>query len=40
MVKLGRIDDARRIGQPFLAKYPNAPWSARLRRALATGRVE
>ena len=40
MVKLGRIDEARRVGQPFLAKYPNAPWSARLRRALATGRIE
>ncbi len=40
MVKLGRIDEARRIGAPFLAKYPNAPWSARLRRALATGRAD
>lgn len=40
MVKLGRLDEARRVGQGFLSKYPNAPWSARLRRALATGRVE
>ncbi len=40
LVKLGRLDEARRIGQPFLAKYPNAPWSQRLRHALATGRIE
>jgi hypothetical protein len=40
LVKLGRLDEARRVGQPFLAKYPNAPWSQRLRHALATGRIE
>ena len=40
MVKLGRLDEARRIGQPFLAQYPKAPWSERLRRALATGQVD
>jgi hypothetical protein len=40
LVKLGRIDEARRAGRPFLAKYPNAPWSERLRRALTTGVVE
>ena len=40
LVKLGRVDEARRAGQPFLARYPKAPWSERLRRALATGVVE
>lgn len=40
LVKLGRLDEARRVGQPFLEKYPNAPWSERLRRALASGVVE
>lgn len=40
LVKLGRLDEARRAGRPFLARYPRAPWSERLRRALATGQVE
>jgi hypothetical protein len=40
LVKLGRLDEARRAGRPFLARYPKAPWSERLRRALATGVVE
>lgn len=40
LVKLGRLDEARRAGRPFLARYPNAPWSERLRRALSTGHVE
>ena len=39
LVGLGRVDEARRLGRPFLAAYPNAPWSARLERALATGRL-
>lgn len=39
MVKLGRVDEARKQAKPFLRAYPNAPWSARLREALATGRV-
>jgi hypothetical protein len=39
LVQLGRLDEARRLGKPFLADYPNAPWSERLRRALATGRI-
>jgi hypothetical protein len=39
LVQLGRLDEARRLGKPFLAAYPNAPWSERLRRALATGRI-
>lgn len=40
LVKLGRLDEARREGRPFLARYPRAPWSERLRRALATGVVD
>jgi hypothetical protein len=39
LVQLGRIEEARRQGVPFLRAYPNAPWSARLREALATGHV-
>ncbi len=40
LVRLGRLDEARRIGKAFLSKYPNAPWSQRLRHALATGRID
>ena len=39
LVQLGRVDEARRLGAPFLRAYPNAPWSARLRQALASGRL-
>lgn len=39
LVQLGRLDEARRLGAPFLRAYPNAPWSARLREALATGHL-
>jgi len=39
LVRLGRLDEARRLGRPFLVAYPNAPWSERLRRALATGQL-
>lgn len=39
LVQLGRLDEARREGIPFLRAFPNAPWSARLREALASGRV-
>jgi hypothetical protein len=39
LVQLGRLDEARHLGKPFLAAYPNAPWSERLRRALATGHI-
>lgn len=39
LVQLGRVDQARREGIPFLRAYPNAPWSARLREALASGHV-
>lgn len=40
LVKLGRIDDARRVGKALLAKYPNAPFSQRLRKALVSGHVD
>jgi hypothetical protein len=39
LVQLGKVDQARREGIPFLRAFPNAPWSARLREALSTGRV-
>lgn len=39
LVQLGRLDEARRVGVPFLRAYPKAPWSARLREALSTGRL-
>lgn len=39
LVQLGKVEQARREGIPFLRAYPNAPWSARLREALSTGRV-
>jgi hypothetical protein len=40
LVKLGRMDEARRLAKTYLARYPNGPFSDRVRRALATGRVE
>jgi hypothetical protein len=39
LVRLGQLEEARRLGRPFLVAYPNAPWSERLRRALATGQL-
>jgi hypothetical protein len=39
LVQLGRLEEARKLGKPFLLSYPNAPWSARLRQALASGRL-
>jgi hypothetical protein len=39
LVRLGQLDEARRLGRPFLVAYPNAPWSERLRRALSTGQL-
>jgi hypothetical protein len=39
LVQLGRLDEARRLGVPFLRAYPKAPWSARLREALSTGQL-
>ncbi len=40
LVKLGRMDEAKRLARPFLVRYGNGPFSDRVRRALATGRVE
>jgi hypothetical protein len=39
LVQLGKVDQARREGIPFLRAFPNAPWSARLRAALSTGKL-
>jgi hypothetical protein len=39
LVRLGQLEEAQRLGRPFLVAYPNAPWSERLRRALATGQL-
>jgi len=39
LVQLGKVEQARREGIPFLRAYPNAPWSARLRVALSTGKL-
>lgn len=39
LVQLGKVEQARREGIPFLRAYPNAPWSARLREALSTGKL-
>jgi hypothetical protein len=39
LVQLGKVEQARREGIPFLRAYPNAPWSARLREALSKGRL-
>jgi hypothetical protein len=40
LVKLGRMDEARQLAKPYLARYPHGPFSDRVRRALATGKVE
>jgi hypothetical protein len=40
LVQLGRLDEAKRLAEPYLARYPNGPFSERVRRALATGRVQ
>jgi len=40
LVKLGRIEEAKRLARPYLARYPNGPFSDRVRRALVSGRVE
>jgi hypothetical protein len=39
LVQLGNVEQARREGIPFLRAFPNAPWSARLREALSTGKL-
>jgi hypothetical protein len=40
LVKLGRLDEAKRLARPYLARYPQGPFSDRVRRSLATGRVD
>jgi hypothetical protein len=40
LVKLGKLDEAKRLARPYLARYPNGPFSDRVRRALAKGHVE
>ena len=40
LVKLGKLDEAKRLARPYLARYPNGPFSDRVRRALASGRVD
>lgn len=40
LVELGRLDDARRMAKPYLARFPHGPFSDRVRRALASGTVE
>lgn len=40
LVKLGRLDEAKRLARPYLARYPNGPFSDRVRRALSTGHVD
>lgn len=39
LIKLGRMDEAKRLARPYLRKYPNGPFSDRIRRALVTGKV-
>jgi hypothetical protein len=39
LVQLGKVEQARREGIPFLRAFPNAPWSARLREALSAGKL-
>jgi hypothetical protein len=40
LVKLGRIDEAKQLAKPYLARFPHGPFSDRVRLALATGKVE
>jgi hypothetical protein len=39
LIKLGRENEARRLGLNYLRRYPSGPFSDRVRRALATGIV-
>jgi hypothetical protein len=39
LVKLGHMEEARRLGLNYLHRYPNGPFSERVRRALATGQI-
>jgi hypothetical protein len=38
LIELGRTAEARRLAKPYLERYPNGPFSDRLRRALANAR--
>jgi hypothetical protein len=40
LIELGQMSEAKRLALPYLKRYPNGPFSDRLRKALATGRVE
>jgi hypothetical protein len=40
LVELGKLDEARRLAKPYLARFPHGPFSDRVRRALASGSVE
>jgi hypothetical protein len=40
LIELGQLPEAKRLALPYLKRYPNGPFSDRLRKALATGRVE
>jgi hypothetical protein len=40
LIELGRIDEAKRLALPYLKRYPNGPFSDRLRSALAAAKSE
>jgi len=40
LIKLGRVDEAKRLARTYLARYPHGPFTDRVRRSLLSGRVE
>jgi hypothetical protein len=40
LIELGRISEAKRLAQPYLKRYPNGPYSDRVRSALAAAKPE
>ena len=40
LIELGRISEAKRLALPYLKRYPNGPFSDRLRSALAAAKPE
>jgi hypothetical protein len=40
LIELGRIGEAKRLALPYLKRYPNGPFSDRLRTALAAAKPE
>jgi hypothetical protein len=40
LIELGRIGEAKRLALPYLKRYPNGPFSDRLRSALAAAKPE